>query len=102
MRYSKSKIKINKETGNRYTETITYPTIPITLGDLYIQANEGLRLDLISQQYYNTPKYWWVIALANNMGKGTLYVTASSQLRIPANPQSYENKIRGFFIPFAS
>lgn len=40
------------------------------------------RLDIIASSYYNSPRYWWVIALANNINdpfdvpKGTL-------LRIP-------------------
>lgn len=93
MRYTSAKQFIDKETNKRKLETVSYPEIPLKIGDLYIQANKGTRLDIISQEYYGTAKYWWVIALANKMGKGTLYVTPGSQLRIPVDPQLYTNRI---------
>jgi len=94
MRYSKATTKIDSETGNRIRESSVYPDIPITPSDLYIKALDGTRLDIISNEYYGTPKYWWVIALANKMGKGTLYVTPGYQLRIPMNPKQYAGMIR--------
>jgi len=87
-RVSKDPLRVNDN-----VETIpNLQDLPRDRRDWYIQANEGTRLDLISNQYYNTPKYWWVIALANNMGKGTLAVTPGHQLRIPYDPQRYIRK----------
>jgi len=94
MRYRNRKITIEKETNNRIEGIPKYMDIPIHPNDLYIQANDGTRLDIVSQQYYNTPRYWWVLALANKMGKGTLYVTPGFQLRIPHNPEQYSSKIK--------
>ena len=75
MRYIKSKNKKDIDTENRIKELPIY-------------------IDILSNQYYGTVKYWWVIALANKMGKGTLYVTPGYQLRIPASPERYAEAIR--------
>ena len=41
--------------------------------DYYIFSREGDRLDLIANDFYDDPTYWWVIAEANTgLGKGTL------------------------------
>jgi|21_taG_2_1085346.scaffolds.fasta_scaffold127971_2 hypothetical protein len=93
-RYKNKIVTKDKETKNRHQNMPDYGDIPVHPQDLYIQANDGTRLDIISQQYYQSPKFWWVIALANKMGKGTLYVTPGYQLRIPFNPQRFANKVR--------
>ena len=92
MRYSKSRPKIDPKTKNRVGEIPHYHNIPPAAGDFYLLTTEGSRLDLISNQFYQTPKYWWVLALANNMGKGTLFVTPGYQLRIPHNPHEFVSK----------
>ncbi len=94
MRYKNNTSKVDPESKNRQQKTAVYPEIPIGEYDLYIKALDGTRLDILSQKYYGTPKYWWVIALANQMGKGSLYVTPGYQLRIPHNPEQYVDKIR--------
>ena len=44
--------------------------------------NEEDRLDIISTSFYGTPKYWWVIAMANNIiDPFTLEI--GTNLRIP-------------------
>ena len=58
--------------------------IPTSDTDRYIFSREGDRLDLIANDFYDDPTYWWVIAEANTgLGKGTLAVPAGIQLRIP-------------------
>lgn len=44
-------------------------------------AEEG-RLDIIANQYYNTPRFWWVIALANNI-IDPFDIPIGTTLRIP-------------------
>lgn len=44
-------------------------------------AEEG-RLDIIANQYYNTPRFWWVIALANNI-IDPFDIPVGTTLRIP-------------------
>lgn len=69
-----------------YTTTI-YPKIPYTYGDTYVIAADYDRLDTLANQFYGDPGLWWVIAEANNVGKGTLRLQAGQQLRIPTNVQ---------------
>ena len=40
---------------------------------------------MLSQQFYDTPMNWWIIAIANALGKGSMEVPAGIQIRIP-NP----------------
>lgn len=71
-----------KTNRNRY-KTPTFPKFERRSTDLYVFSREGDRLDLISQEFYGDPRYWWVIAEANNIGKGSFAVEAGLQLRIP-------------------
>ena len=40
------------------------------------------RLDMVATSYYGTPRYWWVIALANNI-IDPFEVPVGTELRIP-------------------
>tara|TARA_Y100001972_G_scaffold123410_1_gene170620 strand:- start:222 stop:512 length:291 start_codon:yes stop_codon:yes gene_type:complete len=66
---------------------------PPTSLDKYIISREGDRLDLISNNVYGKMDFWWVIAIANNLGKGTLNVPAGLQLRLPNLPISIRSAI---------
>ena len=35
--------------------------------DVLLIATEGDRCDLISQEYYGTPDFWWYVASVNNL-----------------------------------
>ena len=67
---------------DRYNTT-RYPSFPKSPTDLYIISRELDRLDLLSNQFYEDPRFWWVLAKANNLGKGSLDVPKGIQLRIP-------------------
>ena len=84
-RYSKVKTKTNDNGKVVYTST-TLPIIQDRDDDIYIIANSMDRLDTLAYKFYGNAKYWWVIALANNLGKGTLMLEGGTQLRIPPNP----------------
>tara|TARA_R110001592_G_scaffold130634_2_gene343893 strand:- start:2730 stop:3026 length:297 start_codon:yes stop_codon:yes gene_type:complete len=71
-----------KSENGRFSTT-KYPNFPKRPTDLYIITREQDRLDLLSNQFYEDPRYWWVLAKANNLGKGTFDITAGIQLRIP-------------------
>ena len=63
--------------------TSKLPNIPILTTDRFIFSREGDRLDIISNEFYQDPRYWWIIAEANpGLGKGTLAVPPGRQLRI--------------------
>ena len=85
MRYTKSKIVKNHK-GKRILESIELNTVPKSAQDTFIKPSSNERLDKIAYQYYGDTNYWWVIALVNNLGKGTLYVPQNMTLRLPYNP----------------
>ena len=86
-RYSNIEI-VKKQDTRKYTNTIVYPIITPKVSDIYIITREGDRLDNLSWEYYQNPTYWWIIARANNIGKGTMFPETGIQLRIPQNIES--------------
>lgn len=83
-RYSISKIDTRFD-GKRVYKSVIYPSISVDNSDVYIITNETMYLDTLAHKYYNDTSLWWVIALANNIGKGRLGVPPGMQLRIPGN-----------------
>ncbi len=71
--------------GKVVLNTTHYPDIPHQDSDLYIITNDGDYLDILSYKYYKDPTLWWIIALANNIGKGRMAVQSGLQIRIPTN-----------------
>ena len=70
--------------ANDCYKTTKYPKFPKQSTDLYIISRELDRLDLLSNEFYEDPRYWWVISAANpQLGKGTLLIPPGLQLRIP-------------------
>ena len=59
--------------------------IPLKNEDIYVASQTGDRLDLLANQYYGSPAYWWIIANANNIHDGKLGLKDGTILRIPAN-----------------
>ena len=51
--------------------------------DILLIATHGDKCDMISQQYYGTPDFWWFIASVNNLTSNN--IEAGTQLRIPAS-----------------
>ena len=82
-RYKETQVKIDKDTGNRVYGLTIYPRVPIQDGDLFVTPTEGDRLENLAYRYYEDTSLWWVIATANNIGKGTLVFPPGKQLRIP-------------------
>lgn len=54
---------------DEYYETSNIVDIPLSTDDVYhtFSNSDYLRLDWVSNNYYSTPKYWWIIAMANNI-----------------------------------
>jgi hypothetical protein len=79
-------INIEKtKNGKRYLKTNRYPIIPRSSRDIYIVGREGDRLDNLAHRYFGDSTLWWIIARANNLGKGDLTVPIGKQIRIPTN-----------------
>jgi len=80
----------------RYLETFNQVKIPEDSNDQYhvITQREVNRLDIISNNYYQSPEYWWAIALANNL-IDPFVIEEGMVLRIPplTSLSSYDNEI---------
>ena len=83
-RYESTKTIKNQDSISRL-ETATYPKFDRKEDDIYIITRKLERLDLLANEYYEDSRFWWVIARANNLGKGTLTIPAGQQIRIPQN-----------------
>jgi nucleoid-associated protein YgaU len=90
-RYKNKKAQINEE-GKKYFKTSIATNIPIQNSDLRIVARAGDRLDVLALKYYNNSTYWWIIAEANGVGKGSLFVKPGTFLRIPVNLAKIEQE----------
>ena len=66
-----------------YFGTTKLPIVGSSVEDRYIFTVEGDRLDNLANQFYNNTQLWPILALANNLGKGSLTVPPGIQLRIP-------------------
>jgi hypothetical protein len=74
--------------------TTYYPIIPHSIDDTYIIASEVDYLDSLAKKYYGDESFWWVIAQANNLGKGKLSIPLGKQLRIPGNVSQILNNLK--------
>ncbi len=71
--------------GARVYKTTFYPVIPPRESDIYVTASDNDYLDSLAKRYYNDESFWWIIANANNLGKGKLSIPAGKVLRIPTD-----------------
>lgn len=90
-RYSSTPSKERFDGKRTYRSTV-YPPIPPSDTDLSIVSNEGDYLDTLAYKYYGDPTLYWVIANANNLGKGRFSVPEGLTLRIPTNVGEIINK----------
>ena len=74
--------------------TSRYPDFPKRATDLYIFSREGDRLDNLANEFYSDPRYWWILAEANNLGKGSFAIGPGIQLRIPLPIDSLLEKLK--------
>lgn len=80
--------KTRNSSGKEVYTTTKYPDILVREDDIYITTNNTDRLDMLAYRYYGNPRYWWIIAMVNNLSNGSLAVEGNIQLRLPANPES--------------
>ena len=81
-RYDNIKVQ-NRWDGKRVYKTTIYPVIVPQDSDLQVVSNSEDYLDSLALKYYGDPSLFWIIALANNLGKGRLSVPPGLTLRIP-------------------
>jgi hypothetical protein len=71
--------------GKKTLTTVYYPSIPESDNDIFIVSNETDYLDTLAYKYYRDTSLFWIIAQANNLGKGRMSVQPGLQLRIPGS-----------------
>jgi len=84
-RYNNTKRSTSKKTNKRYKpfekyNTTLYKKVPEQDSDVFILTQEGDRLDLLANQFYNDSSLWWFIAQTNNIS--TMNVEPGTSLRI--------------------
>lgn len=91
-RYSNVRRILDSESARLYHETINKQEIPETSDDIYYTVDNTSinRLDIISNRYYDTPLYWWIIAIANNI-IDPFDIKLGTVLRIPPLTSLYMN-----------
>lgn len=82
-RYTTTSIIKTPSQKRRYATTLL-PNIPLSINDTYIQTTSSERLDKLADTFYGDISLWWVIAVANGIGKGTIVVPENTKIRIPA------------------
>ena len=90
-RYKNTKIHTTK--GKRAMKTTILPSIPRAIDDIIIVTKYGDRLDLLAHTHYGKDSYWWIIAEANGLGKGSLHLKPGLQIRIPKDLRQISEKI---------
>lgn len=83
-RYQDTPIRRTDE-GSDFYQTQLLPDVDRRPEDVIITTETGQRLDRLAFRFYDDAKLWWVIAAANNLGRGDWTVPAGIQLRIPQN-----------------
>tara|TARA_R110001632_G_scaffold121319_2_gene234014 strand:- start:977 stop:1279 length:303 start_codon:yes stop_codon:yes gene_type:complete len=92
-RYQHNRPIIKKDNKRIQGQTLYPPIIPKST-DLYIVSRDGQRLDTLANEYYQDPRMWWVLAQANNITGGTLFVPPGTQLRIPKDVTSINTDLQ--------
>lgn len=78
--------------GKRVYKTVYYPIINPAPSDVTVVSNEGDFLDTLAYKYYGDPTLYWIIARANNLGKGRMSVPEGLTLRIPVDINGIVNE----------
>ena len=73
--------------GTQYYTNPTYPEIPTSESDIWVETEWGDRLDKLAFQFYNDVNLYWIISIANpnKINMGSITVPIGSQIRIPTN-----------------
>ena len=85
MRYRNTIVLKDTVSGKRYYRGSKYPAVPYSDDDIYIITVYGDRLDLLAHHYYNNVNDYWIIMIANNISRDSIFVKPGTQLRIPTN-----------------
>jgi hypothetical protein len=79
--FASSVIRDNKQ--KRKLSTTIIPQPPKNSEEVLIKTTSPERLDNLAKLFYDDSTLWWIIASANNLGKGSWIVPQNTTLRIP-------------------
>ena len=86
-----------KESYVRRLSTTVYPTFTDDISSTKIIAQDGDRLDILAKEFYNDERMWFVIAKANNLGKGSMAIPPGTLISIPyETPMGISSLIEDF------
>ena len=79
--------RVRKVSQNRVSRigTADIPKVEDQNSDILLIATQGDRCDMISQEYYGTPDFWWFIASINKLKSNN--IEAGTQLRVPVSTE---------------
>ena len=84
-RYENTKLVQTMKNNTKIISKLTtiYSSIPESDDDIYVITQNGDRLDLLANTYYNDSTLWWYIAKAN--GLKVMNIPEGTSLRIPGS-----------------
>ena len=82
-RYFNTPQKLQNGASPKYYASVILNNVSTENVPFYYTTKEGDRLDSLSNTFYKTPDYWWVLAKANNLVNGSFAVHAGITLYIP-------------------
>ena len=79
--------RVKRFSKNRISRigTADIPKVEDQNSDILLIATYGDRCDVISQEYYGTPDFWWFIASVNKLKSNN--IEAGTQLRVPVSTE---------------
>ena len=82
-------LPVKTSNRKRIYKALKYPEIPLSINDLYVITNDGDRLDLLANQFYQDVDMWWIIATANPgvVKRDTFNLKPGLEIQIPTNQQ---------------
>ncbi len=81
-RYTTSQT-LKRVAEQRRISTVIVPVIPLSDQDTHIKTTTPDRLDKLANTFYGDATLWWIIAVSNGLGKGSLHVPPNTTIRIP-------------------
>jgi hypothetical protein len=84
-RYNYTSKKIDPKKKQKVLKPTIYPKIPVRDSDVFIYPKALERCEHIAWRFYGDQSLWWVIAQANNIFDGSIYLNSDKQIRVPQN-----------------
>lgn len=74
----------NTLSGKKYYSTLVPSAIPQDVFQFSVVTRAGERFDNLAYRYYNDASKWWIIAKANNLVDGSIFIPPGTKLIIPS------------------